>query len=299
MAAVVAGGLAVLGVVEGNTWLAVAGAAAVRRCARVPAAQPQLAGADLPRRRRQHADRLRRRGARDDRRGRGAAAWQSLAMGLLFVGIPALDTTLVMVSRRRRGISILTGGRDHLTHRTRRAVADRARRGGRARRRPGGHLGARGRGAARRVGRGRRAPSPSTSSARASRSRCSTRASRRSRRPIVSATGQPTRGDEADPPAPHVGWRCVALAPLLAVGRVPPVLLRLLRPRLWVPGALVLLGARDRRTDRGAGAPDAGRAGCSSAASAASALGAALRHLGRLDRAGGRRGQPPGCCTPR
>ena len=58
-----------------------------------------------------------------------APAWQSLAMGLLFVGIPALDTTLVMVSRRRRGLSILTGGRDHLTHRaqqrlrTARAVA--------------------------------------------------------------------------------------------------------------------------------------------------------------------------------
>ena len=39
------------------------------------------------------------------------AAWQSLAMGLLLVGIPALDTALVTVSRRRRGISILTGGR--------------------------------------------------------------------------------------------------------------------------------------------------------------------------------------------
>src|SRR5205807_7963123 len=33
--------------------------------------------------------------------------------------IPALDTCLVIVSRRRRGVSILTGGQDHLTHRTR------------------------------------------------------------------------------------------------------------------------------------------------------------------------------------
>jgi len=36
---------------------------------------------------------------------------------VLFAGLPILDTTLVVLSRRRRGISILTGGRDHLTHR--------------------------------------------------------------------------------------------------------------------------------------------------------------------------------------
>ena len=48
-----------------------------------------------------------------------ASEWQALVMGLLLVGVPALDTCLVVVSRRRRGISILTGGRDHLTHRTR------------------------------------------------------------------------------------------------------------------------------------------------------------------------------------
>lgn len=45
--------------------------------------------------------------------------WQALLVGLLLVGLPALDTALVIVSRTRRGISILTGGRDHLTHRTR------------------------------------------------------------------------------------------------------------------------------------------------------------------------------------
>jgi UDP-GlcNAc:undecaprenyl-phosphate GlcNAc-1-phosphate transferase len=43
----------------------------------------------------------------------------SLLIGFLLVGIPALDTTLVIISRRRRGVSILTGGQDHLTHRTR------------------------------------------------------------------------------------------------------------------------------------------------------------------------------------
>ncbi|MHB8658449.1 MAG: O-antigen ligase family protein [Solirubrobacteraceae bacterium] len=42
-----------------------------------------------------------------------------LLAGLVLVGIPALDTALVITSRRRRGISVLTGGQDHLTHRTR------------------------------------------------------------------------------------------------------------------------------------------------------------------------------------
>jgi UDP-GlcNAc:undecaprenyl-phosphate/decaprenyl-phosphate GlcNAc-1-phosphate transferase len=49
-------------------------------------------------------------------------AWQALVVGLLLVGVPALDTSLVVISRRRRGISILTGGRDHLTHRTHRRL---------------------------------------------------------------------------------------------------------------------------------------------------------------------------------
>ncbi|MCW2990129.1 MAG: O-antigen polymerase, partial [Solirubrobacterales bacterium] len=47
-----------------------------------------------------------------------APSGQSLILGLLLVGVPATDTALVIFSRRRRGISVLTGGRDHLTHRT-------------------------------------------------------------------------------------------------------------------------------------------------------------------------------------
>jgi UDP-GlcNAc:undecaprenyl-phosphate/decaprenyl-phosphate GlcNAc-1-phosphate transferase len=43
----------------------------------------------------------------------------ALLLGFLLVGIPALDTSLVIVSRTRRGVSLLTGRRDHLTHRTR------------------------------------------------------------------------------------------------------------------------------------------------------------------------------------
>jgi UDP-GlcNAc:undecaprenyl-phosphate GlcNAc-1-phosphate transferase len=49
-------------------------------------------------------------------------AWQALVVGILLVGVPAVDTALVIFSRRRRGISILTGGRDHLTHRTQRRL---------------------------------------------------------------------------------------------------------------------------------------------------------------------------------
>ena len=37
-------------------------------------------------------------------------------------GLPILDTCLVIFSRRRRGITLLSGGRDHLTHRLRRAL---------------------------------------------------------------------------------------------------------------------------------------------------------------------------------
>jgi len=47
------------------------------------------------------------------------SAWPALIAGLLLVGVPLFDTFLVIVSRRRRGISVLTGGRDHLTHRAR------------------------------------------------------------------------------------------------------------------------------------------------------------------------------------
>jgi UDP-GlcNAc:undecaprenyl-phosphate GlcNAc-1-phosphate transferase len=37
----------------------------------------------------------------------------------LIVGLPILDTTLVVISRRRAGRPVLAGGRDHLTHRLR------------------------------------------------------------------------------------------------------------------------------------------------------------------------------------
>ena len=40
-----------------------------------------------------------------------------ILVGALLAGLPILDVTLVSVSRGRRGVSVLTGGRDHLTHR--------------------------------------------------------------------------------------------------------------------------------------------------------------------------------------
>jgi UDP-GlcNAc:undecaprenyl-phosphate GlcNAc-1-phosphate transferase len=49
-------------------------------------------------------------------RGRGLGADELLLAGLL-AGLPVLDTTLVVISRKRRGVSVVTGGRDHLTHR--------------------------------------------------------------------------------------------------------------------------------------------------------------------------------------
>jgi UDP-GlcNAc:undecaprenyl-phosphate GlcNAc-1-phosphate transferase len=50
------------------------------------------------------------------------AGWNVLATGVLLAGLPLLDTTLVILSRRRAGVSIVQGGRDHLTHRLRRRL---------------------------------------------------------------------------------------------------------------------------------------------------------------------------------
>jgi UDP-GlcNAc:undecaprenyl-phosphate GlcNAc-1-phosphate transferase len=43
--------------------------------------------------------------------------WPLLLIGALLLGIPLLDTLLVVVSRTRRHVALVTGGRDHLTHR--------------------------------------------------------------------------------------------------------------------------------------------------------------------------------------
>ena len=41
----------------------------------------------------------------------------SLSIPLLLLALPILDTTTVVISRLRNGVSILQGGQDHLSHR--------------------------------------------------------------------------------------------------------------------------------------------------------------------------------------
>ncbi|MEY3636479.1 MAG: hypothetical protein RL147_908 [Actinomycetota bacterium] len=43
--------------------------------------------------------------------------WQSLAIPLILLAVPILDTCVAVFSRLSRGISPLTGGKDHLSHR--------------------------------------------------------------------------------------------------------------------------------------------------------------------------------------
>jgi len=123
MALVVASGVSILGVVEGDPWLAAAGAALAGSCVGF-----------LPHNLAHHGARIFLGDGGSMPLGFAIAAlamvgtsdalpaWQGLVAALLLVGLPLVDTTLVVVSRTRRGISILTGGRDHLTHRTRRRL---------------------------------------------------------------------------------------------------------------------------------------------------------------------------------
>ena len=43
--------------------------------------------------------------------------WQSLAIPVMFMAVPLLDTCVAVFSRLSRGLSPLTGGKDHLSHR--------------------------------------------------------------------------------------------------------------------------------------------------------------------------------------
>ena len=43
--------------------------------------------------------------------------WKSLATPILLLAVPILDTTTVIISRIKRGVSPLQGGHDHLSHR--------------------------------------------------------------------------------------------------------------------------------------------------------------------------------------
>jgi len=54
--------------------------------------------------------------------GTAHLGWAFVPAAVVLIGLPALDTTLVVVSRLRRGAGVFTGGRDHLTHRLRAKV---------------------------------------------------------------------------------------------------------------------------------------------------------------------------------
>jgi UDP-GlcNAc:undecaprenyl-phosphate GlcNAc-1-phosphate transferase len=123
MALVVAGGAALIGVVRGDVWLAVAAGAMCGACLgflprnlSAPARIFLGDGGSMP------------VGFAVSvlvmvAAGTTTVAWRSLLVALLLVAVPVLDTSLVIVSRRRRGVSVLTGGRDHLTHRTARFLS--------------------------------------------------------------------------------------------------------------------------------------------------------------------------------
>ena len=122
MALVVAGGAAMIGVVRGDVWLAVAAASLCGACLGF-----------LPRNLARPARIFLGDGGSMPvgfavavlvmvAAGTITVAWRSLLVALLLVALPALDTSLVIVSRRRRGVSVLSGGRDHLTHRARRLL---------------------------------------------------------------------------------------------------------------------------------------------------------------------------------
>jgi UDP-GlcNAc:undecaprenyl-phosphate GlcNAc-1-phosphate transferase len=53
---------------------------------------------------------------------RGSTGDPALIVGALLAGLPIFDAALVSYSRTRRGVRIMTGGRDHLTHRLLRYV---------------------------------------------------------------------------------------------------------------------------------------------------------------------------------
>lgn len=50
-----------------------------------------------------------------------APIWKSLAIPVILLGVPLLDTCVAVFSRIARGLSPLTGGKDHLSHRLVRA----------------------------------------------------------------------------------------------------------------------------------------------------------------------------------
>ena len=102
---VCAAGIGTLAAIHGQTALAGLSFALAGGCAGLPAVEPRRTGEDLPRRRRQHADRVPRGGARRWRSASGSAPGMPRVLTVaMLAGLPILDTALVSFSRRRRGV---------------------------------------------------------------------------------------------------------------------------------------------------------------------------------------------------
>lgn len=119
VAGVSAAGLAALGVIHGDIALALIGVAIAGACLgflRFNLAKPARVflgdGGSMP-------IGFIVAGAVMAAPGTSAVGWSAVLAMVPIVGLPILDTTLVVISRRRGGRPVLSGGRDHLTHRLR------------------------------------------------------------------------------------------------------------------------------------------------------------------------------------
>ena len=119
VAGVSAAGTAALGVVYGDTALALIGASLAGACLgflRYNLAKPARIflgdGGSMP-------IGFMIAGAVMAAPGAQHFGWSAMLAMAPMVGLPILDTTLVVISRRRGGRPVLSGGRDHLTHRLR------------------------------------------------------------------------------------------------------------------------------------------------------------------------------------
>jgi UDP-GlcNAc:undecaprenyl-phosphate GlcNAc-1-phosphate transferase len=119
VAGISAAGVAALGAVNGDTALAVVGASVAGACVgflRYNLAKPARIflgdGGSMPLG-------FVIAGAVMASPGTQTFGWSAILALAPMVGLPILDTTLVVISRRRAGRPVLSGGRDHLTHRLR------------------------------------------------------------------------------------------------------------------------------------------------------------------------------------
>ena len=214
--------------------------------------------------------------------------WTPILAAVILAGLPVLDTTLVMISRRRAGIPLLTAGRDHLTHRlvTRlgspRAVARGARshaggaRSGRHRRRATGHrVGRVGLGNAVPGGHGRRGASGDADLGAGARL----------------GRGQPPRPTRRRRPSPTTVEAALIVFIAAACG-LSPALYGFYRLSVWGPIALVLLAGLLGLLIARPAAPRRTAVVAAGGLVVPLAVVAAVDHLGRVGRPGDDRREP-------